>query len=83
VDPIQQEKIMRLEQTIKEMHARDADRDILGEIKGHLLASRASQEAYDVLEHYLPQLFPHTQGALFLRSIAGQKTLERIAEWVD
>ncbi len=81
MDTIQQEKILRLEQTIKEMRARDDDRDVLGEIKGYLLASRTSQEAYDVLRHYVPQLFPHAQGALYLRSAAGETIFERVADW--
>lgn len=81
MDPIQQEKIIRLEQTIQEMHARDADRDIVGEIKGRLIACRASQEAYDVLKHFAPRLFPYAQGALYLRSVAGEATFERVAEW--
>jgi diguanylate cyclase (GGDEF)-like protein len=81
VDPIQQERICRLEQTIEEMHARDLDRDLLGEIKAHLLGCRTSPEAFQVLTHYAPRLFPNVQGALYLRADAAHTTFERVMAW--
>jgi diguanylate cyclase (GGDEF)-like protein len=81
VDPIQQEKITRLEQAIQEWRDRDADRELLGDIKGHLLCSRTSAEAYQVLAHYAPRLFPAVSGALYLRGDAGHSTFERVMTW--
>jgi diguanylate cyclase (GGDEF)-like protein len=81
VDPIQQEKICRLEQTIQELHARNLDRDLLGEVIANLLACRTSPEAYQVLAHYAPRLFPEVPGALYLRGDAAQATFERAMVW--
>jgi diguanylate cyclase (GGDEF)-like protein len=81
MDPIQQEENLRLKQIIEQMSARDADREILGEFNGRLFASRACQEAYDVVKHYAPQLFPHTQGALYACSAVEHTTIERVVGW--
>ena len=81
MDPIQQERIDRLEDTIQELQARDLDRNLLGEMKMHLLGSRTSPEAYQVLAHYGPRLFPGAQGALYVQDAVVPSNFERVATW--
>ncbi len=81
MDPIQQEKIWRLEQANQELHARISDHDLLAELKAQLLACRTSPEAYQVLAYFAPRLFPGAQGALYLRSDACASTFERVMAW--
>lgn len=95
MDPIQQAKIYRLEQTIhdrdqtiedrdqtvQEAYERELDNDLVNEITAHLLACRTSPEFYEELSHYAPRLFPDVQGALYLRGDAAQTTFERAMVW--
>jgi hypothetical protein len=81
VDTIQQEMIGRLEQTNQEKDARLLDYDLLGEIKMHLLGSRTSLEAHQVLALYAPRLFPGAQGALYVQNAVVPSSYERVATW--
>ncbi len=83
MDTIQQEMICRLEQSNQEKDARLVDHDLLGEIKKDLLGSRTSPEAYQVLAHYAPRLFPGSQGALYVQNAVEHSTFERVATWGD
>jgi diguanylate cyclase (GGDEF)-like protein len=77
----QHETILRLKKTIQRQRARILDQNLLNKIIEELLGSRTSAEAYRILSHFAPSLFPGIQGALYLRSEAHESTFERVMTW--
>ncbi|MDE2058341.1 MAG: diguanylate cyclase [candidate division NC10 bacterium] len=68
--------------TMRELERRTAELHLLREMTDLIQGSISADEAYDVAQRYLPRLFPHDTGALYVRS-PSRDLLEQTSAWGD
>ncbi|MEO7840129.1 MAG: diguanylate cyclase [Anaerolineales bacterium] len=70
----------QLRSSIAEAERRNREILLLSEVTNLLESSETTQEAYEILQRYLPRLFPAEAGSLFIIS-ASRKLLETCVQW--
>jgi diguanylate cyclase (GGDEF)-like protein/PAS domain S-box-containing protein len=68
--------------SVRELERRTTELHLLREMTDLIQSSVSIEEAQEVVQRYLPQLFPHDTGALYVRS-ASRDLLEQTLAWGD
>ncbi len=69
-----------LEKTVKNLHDRQREMDILSQMGRLLQACHSVKEVCDVAEDHMNRLFPQLSGALYLANET-HKTFEKVIDW--
>lgn len=68
--------------SMRDQERRTAELHLLREMTDLIQSSVSIEEAHEVMQRYLPQLFPHDTGALYVRS-SSRDLLEQTSAWGD